>query len=1343
MSCMSLKTFESLKLTLANDRFPVVVTATGSSMDPVGFTQCTFDINGRSFMQKFIVCTNQTRPIILGKDFAARNCIGVIWTKQGSRKMVDDEGKTIMEVYEQTKDVPLSLVNSIRIPPNSVVVAAVECNRPLDPNMDIKGDAGFLREYPNIHVARTYITSPMDSNNYIPFSLTNLSMHSQYLGKDKVVGFAEHTTNEVQVHELADYEEIKEMMRGPRNHVPRKKQVKHKLPTVPLDNAFLTSPADVPGPRKVDLQDADVTPATRSAFDELCEKYPTVFSRGNEDIGRTQLISMDIDTGDSPPVSSRPYTLALKHHQWVQEEIETLERAGVITKSMSPWASPIVVVPKKSQPGEPPKKRLCIDFRKINNLQQAVITEGKSKGCLSLVPLPKIDEMYAKLKGAKFFSTIDLRSGYYHIALGKDSRAKTAFVTPFGKYEFLQVPFGLAQAPAYFQHLMNQVLDNCSFAMTYLDDIIIFSETEEEHLAHIEEIFRRLEAADLKMKRSKCDFFKKHIHYLGHLISADGIRPLKDKLDSIRDMPAPRNAKEVKQFLGLVGYYRKFVPRFAALSRPLTKLTCKDKVFEWTQECNKAFNTLKDSLCQQPILKYADTNKGYTLYTDASKYGWAGVLTQLHSTEIEGKTVITDHPVAYVSGLFRGSQLNWAALTKEAYAIYMSVKKLSFYLTDAEVLLKSDHLPLKKFLQKNTLNNKVNNWAMELEAFNIKFQHVSGKTNVLADTLSRLVDIDPDARLDPENAGWEFGYYVFETLPKLSSEEVAQVCEILSGENVIKPDPDLQEPFTQQLNCPLNIDQLQALQAQDEKCTALADMLRRGRLDPLVYSIEDGVMYRHVTEGGQAFQVIYIPRTPPSLIQSILKAAHDDSGHNGFPRTYSAIRRLYYWKGIKEDVRQHCTSCYTCQLHRTAAVKFEAKHFKPGIRPMDFIAIDLIGEFHPPSSQGNRYALTGVCMLTGFTWCIPIKSKKATDVSRAYLQHVYSILGGSTKILTDNGTEFKNEVFRGMLQKLGTEKLIHSPPYRPQSNGRIEGFHRYLKACIAKHMRAGLEWDECTAMATAAYNYFPNMSAKESAFFLMYGRDPVNKLSGILSAPRRYLGDDNGFPDLEALKNMYQMVAQQLMNSRERYVKTNKYNKIPDHGILVGDLVLVKDHTAKSFEPKYKEDFRVVQIYGTNALQVSDKRGKLHNVHITDVRKITTTEKVATQLKEVYNQGRTAKNLIPQGRIPDLGWNTDQQGKESKQLPVEKQQEATVTQTTPKQVEGPPSSRLRSKTKTNSTLKQMDPPERNRTPVDPLNTIAQVNQVQTVHKAGFGWQTVLLLTIIVNLLTTLFLCFRL
>ena len=291
-------------------------------------------------------------------------------------------------------------------------------------------------------------------------------------------------------------------------------------------------------------------------------------------------------------------------------------------------------------------------------------------------------------------------------------------------------------------------------------------------------------------------------------------------------------------------------------------------------------------------------------------------------------------------------------------------------------------------------------------------------------------------------------------------------------------------------------------------------------------------------------------------------------------------------------------------------------------------------------------------------------------------------------------------------------------------------------------MRNGLEWDQITAMATTAYNYFPNMSAKESAFFLMYGRDPVNKLSSILNAPRRYLCDDSGLPDLEALKNMYQ-----LYNSRQRYIRENKYNKVPDHGILVGDLVLVKDHTAKSFEPKYKEDYRVVQIYGTNALQVSDKRGKLHNVYSTDVRCINMTEKVTTQLEQIYNKGRTAKNLIPQGLIPDLGWNTDQQGPNRQPLPTEKQPEVAATQITPTQVEEPPSSRLRSKTSKNNLpyeQDQQDPPERNRTAVDIPSVTHDINQLQIIGTTRNRMQVVLpVMLIVILLLINVFFYFRL
>ena len=541
-----------------------------------------------------------------------------------------------------------------------------------------------------------------------------------------------------------------------------------------IESDFLISIGDVYPNRKVELEDADIKDSTRVSFDILCEQQQEAFSKNNKDIGHTQLIEMEIDTGDSLPVAQSPYTLPLKHYDWVRQEIETLEKSGVIERSLSRWASPVIVVPKKSAPDEPLWRRLCVDYRKVNALQPEVKQTDKGTGCLSLYPLPKINEMFSKLGGATIFFAIDLRSGYYHIGLTRESRAKSAFVVPMGKWQFKRTPFGLSQAPAYFQLFIDKVLMGCSsFAMGYLDDIIIFSKTKEEHLQHLEEIFVRLHKFGLKMKCEKCSFFKKHIQYLGHLVSEKGFEPLPEKLESIRKMPAPRTAKEVKQFLGLIGYYRKFVPHFADISRPLTKLMHHNVVFEWTDQCAKAFNHLRELLMEYPILRYPNPTQGYILYTDASGIGWSGVLTQEHLDE-KGKA--KNHPICYVSGQFRGSQLNWAALTKEAYVIYMSVRRLSFYVTDVEVTIRSDHLPLKKFLNKQTMNSKVNNWAVELEQFRLHLEWIPGSRNLLADSLSHLLDVVPDAQKSKEPDDQEFGSYCFEEL------EPAKVLETISME---------------------------------------------------------------------------------------------------------------------------------------------------------------------------------------------------------------------------------------------------------------------------------------------------------------------------------------------------------------------------------------------------------------------------------------------------------------------------------------------------------------------------------------------------------------------------------
>ena len=292
-----------------------------------------------------------------------------------------------------------------------------------------------------------------------------------------------------------------------RNHLPSRPW----LP-VPPESDMICSLAEVKYHRRVELKDHNASADTKKCFEELCSQFPEVFSTNNEDIGHTNLITMDINTGDNLPSTKKPYTLSLKHYDWVQQEIESLERAGIITWSVSPWASPVVMVPKKSAPGEPPRRRMCIDFCAVNALQPKVVkADSKAKGNLTPHPLPNIYQLYAQFRGAKVFTTLDLRSRYYHIELVKDSRAKMAFVTPFGKYEFNMVPFGLAQALAYFQALINKVLKGLhKFVVTYLDDII-FSKNEEEHLEHLRIIFQRLKEASLKLKRSKCDFMKTQI----------------------------------------------------------------------------------------------------------------------------------------------------------------------------------------------------------------------------------------------------------------------------------------------------------------------------------------------------------------------------------------------------------------------------------------------------------------------------------------------------------------------------------------------------------------------------------------------------------------------------------------------------------------------------------------------------------------------------------------------------------------------------------------------------------------------------------------------------------------
>ena len=783
------------------------------------------------------------------------------------------------------------------------------------------------------------------------------------------------------------------------------------------EKKFITSPADVDTYRKVKLQDAEVLDKYKEEFEKLCEEYNDIFSKDSSDIGKTPLITMEIETGDSPPVCQRPYNLPLKHIDWVQKELDTLEKAGVITRSVSLWVSPIVIVPKRMAPGEPPKKRLCVDYRVINSLLPKVNkAHSKAKGVLTLVPLPKIDEIYARLKGSKVYSGFVAQSGYHHMGLSAKARPKSAFVTPTDKYEFTRCPFRLMQAPAYFQRLINKLLAGLDFAFGYLDDILIYSPDVPTHLVHMRQLFQRLREADLKLNREKCNFFKSHIQYLGHLISGEGIKPLPEKLESIKEMPPPTTPKEVKQFLGLIGYYRKFVSRFANVARPLTNLTRLDQLFEWSDKCQASFELLKEAMIKEPILRFPDPNKPYTLYTDTSKYAWSCILTQQYIHNIDNEQIVVNHPITYVSGLFKGSQLNWAALTKEAYAIYMSIKKLTYYLEDAEITLRSDHLPLKRFLQRNTLNTKVNNWAVEISPFKITFEYIKGIKNTLTDTMSRLIALDPDNQLVDEPEGFEYGYYAFDNIDPIKTQ-----VEINKMTNKMRLETSV-NLLGKEITLPIQDNKLIDLQKEDKFFKNILNMLASNKLqNKNPYYIESGILKWYIDDNKQRFEVIVLPQT---LTQPALQLAHEGLGHNGIPQTYALLRCQYYWKSLKPSVTKHVKQCTLHQKHNKQVVKYNKLHFEASLAPMKFISMDLIGEFHPSSSKGNRYALTVICMHTGFVFCIPLKTKSAEDVVQAYIDKVYSQFRGSEKVLTDNGTEFKNKLINEVCEQLGVKHKI-------------------------------------------------------------------------------------------------------------------------------------------------------------------------------------------------------------------------------------------------------------------------------------------------------------------------------
>ena len=385
---------------------------------------------------------------------------------------------------------------------------------------------------------------------------------------------------------------------------------------------------------------------------------------------------------------------------------------------------------------------------------------------------------------------------------------------------------------------------------------------------------------------------------------------------------------------------------------------------------------------------------------------------------------------------------------------------------------------------------------------------------------------------------------------------------------------------------------------------------------------------------------MYTPIVVPDILKDcLLILAHDKQGHNRFRRTYASLKNRYHGKGMKKSVHLHCSRCQVCTNHNIKTQQLKNEHFSSPPQPMEFIAMDLIGEFHPASSKGNRYTLTAVCMLTGFTFCIPLKSKHTEDVIRAYIDHICCTFGPSKKILTDNGTEFKNKLWTEVFERLKIEQKF-TPIYSPQCNGRIEGFHKFLKATIAKQLETRVEWDNLVWKATAAYNFFPTESSGMAPFFLMFGREAAVKHTLLASKNPKYLGTDEGMINVGLMTKLYHVVAHNLSEARKARDSNKKSTTAKEPDILkIGDNVLVRDHTSKAFQPKYK-DFCIIGLLGKNQIEIKDNHGHMTKVHCKDVKKIPMTEKVCQLYEEEQSRNtREGRKAVPTNKMPDLGWD--------------------------------------------------------------------------------------------------------
>ena len=817
----------------------------------------------------------------------------------------------------------------------------------------------------------------------------------------------------------------------------------------------------------------DWSPEQSSKAREVLEKYSFLFAMKSTDLGRTDLVKHHIDLENYTPIKDCYRQIPPHQYEEVRKHLKEMLDIGVIRRSDSPLASPVVLVRKKDG-----SLRFCIDLRKLN-----------ARTVKDAYAIPRIEDALDSLNGACIFTSFDLKSGYWQVELDDESIPLTAFTMgPLGFYKCVRMPFGLTNAPATFQRLMESCLGDLhlNWCIIYLDDIIIFSKNPDDHITRLEGVFEKLVKAGLKLKPSKCEFFKVRLKYLGHIVSPEGIATDPVKIAAIVKWPRPKTVTDVRSFTGFTNYYRKFIKGYAKIAHPLHKLTSgenskrKHKPVEWDERCQESFEALKKLCSGCPVLAYADYKRPFVLHTDTSTTGLGAVLYQKQEDGME-------RVIAYASRTLNRAERNYDAHKLEFLALKWAVTDLFHkYLYGATFDVFTDNNPLTYILTIAKLDATGHRWVASLGPYNFNLHCKPGKQNSDADALSRIDWMSVEAQ------------------EVRATMDLAQVGRSVIVDPAVFQEVSQDNTVMKSLRTENATRKWQLRQQGDPEIKLIIQMIKSDLWTHYRYSKKDsesmksyvkvrselvlhqGLLYRKLrltNRDEDTYQFV----VPTDFRKTALSLAHDSFGHLGIDRTTVLMTDRFYWPRMSDEVRKYIQNCERCtrfkqQPHQDEMVPLDASY------PLQTIHMDFLQIGSKKDKNTNVLVITD--HFTRYAQAFVTNNQKTATVVKTFIDKYVVHYGWPEQILTDQGQSFEGHLFKDLCKEAQVRKMRTSP-YHPMGNGQPERFNRTLLTMLGTLPNADkADWQNWVNHLTHAYNCTKSQVTGFSPYFLMFGREP-------------------------------------------------------------------------------------------------------------------------------------------------------------------------------------------------------------------------------------------------------------